>query len=72
MRSSILKSVFILGAAAFVIVGSTGAYFSDTAVVTGNQFTTGTWEDAPTERSVASEKEKPVDFLDEFNPGTSV
>ena len=72
MRSSILKSAFILGAAAFVVVGSTGAYFSDTAVVTGNQFTTGTWEDAPMESSVGSETETTIGFLGEFNTGTEV
>lgn len=39
----IVKSTFILAAVVFMAVGSSGAYLSDTVVVTGNQFSTGTW-----------------------------
>jgi predicted ribosomally synthesized peptide with SipW-like signal peptide len=43
MRSNIIKSVFLIGAVIFLAIGSSGAYYSDTATVTGNSFTTGTW-----------------------------
>jgi predicted ribosomally synthesized peptide with SipW-like signal peptide len=43
MSNKITKSLFLIGAAAFLSVGSSGAYFSDTAVISGNVFSTGTW-----------------------------
>lgn len=41
--NKILKSSLVLIAATSMTAGSTGAYFSDSAVVSGNQISTGTW-----------------------------
>lgn len=43
MKSKLTKSIFLIAVVSTFLVGSSGAYFSDTAVVSGNQFSTGTW-----------------------------
>lgn len=40
----IVKSLFVIVAVATIAAGSTSAYFSDTATITGNTFSTGTLE----------------------------
>jgi len=40
----IVKSLMVIGVVSAVAVGATGAYFSDTATVTQNTFSTGTLE----------------------------
>jgi len=44
MKSKLTKSIFLIAVVSTFLVGSSGAYFSDTAVVSGNQFSTGTWD----------------------------
>lgn len=39
----IIRSLFLIGAVIFISIGTSGAYFSDTAVVSGVEFSTGTW-----------------------------
>jgi len=41
---NILKSLMVVAVVATVAVGATGAYFSDTATITDNTYTTGTLE----------------------------
>ena len=40
----ILKHLFFLFGALFIATGFTGAYFTDSVSVTGNDFSTGTWD----------------------------
>lgn len=43
MLSRITKIILIISAVLVMTVGATGAYFSDTKVISGNVFSTGTW-----------------------------
>lgn len=43
MNKLILRSILIILAVASTSIGSTNAYFSDSVVISGNVFSTGTW-----------------------------
>jgi len=48
MKSKILKSTLLICAIAFLTIGSSGAYLSDTVTVSDNSFIAGTWDENQT------------------------
>jgi hypothetical protein len=43
METKLIKSIFLVSTFIFMVIGSSGAYYTDSVAVTGNSFSTGTW-----------------------------